>query len=69
MAALADLERRVAALDARLLPIARQPLSLDDPDALESLLTGPSPTDQAGLRPEADIGMGMSVHRLLLGGC
>ena len=54
MDALADLERRFAALDERLLPIARQPVDIDDPDWLEKLHTMPSAVDQAGVRREAE---------------
>jgi hypothetical protein len=51
---LADFERRMAALDERLRPIAHQPVDLDDPSWLESLEALPTPLDEAGIRSQGE---------------
>jgi hypothetical protein len=50
----ADLDRRFAALDERLRPIANRPVDIGDPGWLDRLRALPSPLDRAGIRPDAE---------------
>ncbi|WP_194910840.1 hypothetical protein [Catenulispora rubra] len=54
MSDLAELEERVAVLDACVEPIATRPVDLTDPDWVPKMRQGPHPLDEAGIRPEAE---------------
>ncbi|MFD4600298.1 hypothetical protein ACFWPQ_19995 [Streptomyces sp. NPDC058464] len=54
MGELAELEERVAVIDAYIEPIATRPVDLTDPDWTRRMQEGPRPLDEAGIRPEAE---------------
>ncbi|MGW2523385.1 hypothetical protein ACWC09_41655 [Streptomyces sp. NPDC001617] len=58
----AELEQRVALVDASIEPIATRPVDLTDPDWERRMREGPAPLDEAGVRSEAE-----SVVRELIG--
>jgi hypothetical protein len=50
----AELEERVAAIDACIEPIATRPVDLTDLDWMRKMQEGPRPLDEAGIRPQAE---------------
>ncbi|PKT73202.1 hypothetical protein CW362_09695 [Streptomyces populi] len=54
MGVLAELEERLAVIDACLEPIATRPVDLGDPHWARKAREGPRPMDEAGIRPEAE---------------